>query len=254
MTSPRPPTGIRSRRRRATARSIAILLLILAALALYCRHLGYPAGPIYRLVPATPGSTHQDGTVAVLMSGDMGFNTGMGPRIAEELSKGGIAVLGVNSLTAFAHRRTQQETAALTSDAIIRALKIPGARRVVLIGQSFGANVLLAGISGLPASLRAKVPLVELVVPGTTMLFRATPSGIFEFGNDGPALPIARQVDWVPVLCIFGETERGSLCPEWHQQNVTRVALPGGHFLDHDAALVAATLLRHIRTRVQHGP
>jgi type IV secretory pathway VirJ component len=38
----------------------------------------------------------------------------------------------------------------------------------------------------------------------------------------------------------------GSLCPVWRSPSVVPVALPGGHFLREDDALVAATLLRAI--------
>ena len=76
------------------------------------------------------------------------------------------------------------------------------------------------------------------------MLFRATPGGVFDFTDDGPARPAARRLDWAPVLCIHGVEESGSLCRGWRQRNVQVVGLPGGHFLHDDPALVAATVLR----------
>ena len=62
--------------------------------------------------------------------------------------------------------------------------------------------------------------------------------------DDGPAAPVARALDWVPVLCIHGIEESGSLCPGWRQSNVRVIGLPGGHFLDDDSQRVAETLLR----------
>ncbi|WP_375197454.1 AcvB/VirJ family lysyl-phosphatidylglycerol hydrolase [Sphingobium sp.] len=226
-------------------KSLAALLLAAALLAgatAYCRHLGYPRGPIFTLVRASaPG---RDGTVAVFFSGDMGFNAGMGPVIAGHMAKGGLPVVGVNSLTAFARRRSPDEAAALVEQAARRALALPGARRLMLVGQSFGANMLLAGLDRLAPSLRSRVAMVALIVPADTMLFRATPGGVFDFGDDGPAGPAARALDWAPVLCIHGVEESGSLCPGWRQRNVYVVGLPGGHFLNDDSAGVAATLLR----------
>ncbi|WP_240334159.1 virulence factor [Sphingobium estronivorans] len=229
-------------RRRKWGLTLAALIALLAGAAAYCRHLGYPAGPLFTLVSAP--ASNRDGTVAIFLSGDMGFNAGMGPVIAGHMAQGGLPVVGVNSLTAFARRRTLAETGALVEQAVRRALAQPGARRLVLVGQSFGANMLLAGVERLPPALRSRVAMVALIVPADTMLFRATPGGVFDFTDDGPARPAARRLDWAPVLCIHGVEESGSLCPGWHQSNVHVVALPGGHFLRDDSALVAATVLR----------
>ncbi|AEG50139.1 virulence factor family protein [Sphingobium chlorophenolicum L-1] len=218
------------------------LLATLVAGAVYCRHLGYPDGRVF--TPVSAAAPRQDGTVAIFFSGDMGFNAGMGPVIAGHIAQRGVPVIGVNSLAAFARRRSPEESAALVEQAARRALALPGARRLVLAGQSFGANMLLAGLERLPPALRARVAMVALIVPADTMSFRATPGGVFDFGNDGPAAPAAHALDWAPVLCVHGVSESGSLCPGWRQPNVRVVALPGGHFLEDDSALVAKTLLR----------
>lgn len=221
-----------------------LVLLAAAGMVGYVWHLGYFDGPLYTLVRAdAPAPPARRGLVGVLLSGDMGFNTGMGPRIAAHLAAEGLPVLGVNSLTYFARRRTPEQAAALVEQAVARAAALPGATRVVLIGQSFGANVALVGVPKLPAAVRAKLAAVELVVPADTMAFQATPGGIIDLGHDGPALPYAHALIDLPVLCIHGSEEAYSLCPVWRAANVRSVALPGGHFLGNDAAAVARALL-----------
>ena len=234
--------GGAGRPRRRVRLALAVIAVLAVAGAAYCRYLGYPDGQLFTVLPAQ--SPRQDGTVAVFFSGDMGFNTGMGPVIAGHVARQGVPVIGVNSLTAFARRRSLQESAALVEQAARRALSLPGARRLVLAGQSFGANILLAGLERLPPRLRSRVAMVALIVPADTMLFRATPGGVFDFGDDGPATPVARALDWAPVLCIHGIEESGSLCPGWRQSNVRVIGLPGGHFLDDNSQRVAETLLR----------
>lgn len=230
-------------RRKKWAIWLPVLAALLAGAGAYCRYLGYPDGRVFTLVHAARAPADH-GRVAIFFSGDLGFNTGMGPVIAGHMARGGLPVLGVNSLTAFARRQSAEETGRLVEQAARRALALPGARRLVLVGQSFGANMLLAGLHRLPPPLRDRVEMVALIVPADTMLFRATPGGVFDFGDDGPARPAARALDWAPVLCIHGAEESHSLCPAWRQPNVRSVALPGGHFLRDDSARVAATLLR----------
>ena len=126
-----------------------VLIASLMAGAAYCLRLGYPCGQTFTIVPATAApDARARGTVALLLSGDMGFNIGMGPRIARQLAAQGISVLAVNSLSAFSRRQTQGDAQAFMVAAIRRALALRGAKRVMLIGHSFGGNMALAGLRG----------------------------------------------------------------------------------------------------------
>ncbi|WP_288459562.1 AcvB/VirJ family lysyl-phosphatidylglycerol hydrolase [uncultured Sphingomonas sp.] len=230
---------------------LAVAMGVLAALAVivtgFLGYVGWFGGPLYRLAPATAAPPPAlAGTVAIYLSGDAGFNMGMTATVAPAIAARGVPVVEVNSLVYFRHRRTAQEAAALVEAAARRALALPGARRVVLIGQSFGADMLQASAARLPASLRARVPLIALVVPGDTLLFKASPGGLLDGAPDGPALPSARRIGWVPVLCVHGMREDVSLCPSWRQRNVRAVALPGDHYLNHDTAALTQVLWRAI--------
>ncbi len=227
---------------------LALLAIAAITSAAYVRHLGYYGGPVYSALGARRAAGPDlAGTAAIFLSGDMGFNTGMGPRIAARIADHGIPVIAVNSLSAFSTGRSPDYAAALVRSATEKALALPNIRNVVLIGQSFGANILIYGAERLPPSLKQKVRMIELVVPTDTTLFRATPGGIIELGKKIPALTIARDLTSLPALCVNGETEAESLCPLWNQPNVERVTLPGDHFLHEDDALVAATLLHALR-------
>ncbi|HEX7781642.1 MAG TPA: AcvB/VirJ family lysyl-phosphatidylglycerol hydrolase [Sphingobium sp.] len=218
-------------RRRAYPITIAVLA---AALLGYCGWLGYFSNdPFVRIMPE---GKVRGNVAAVVMSGDMGFKIGMGRQIALRLSADGIPVIGVNSLTYFRTRRTPAEASALVEDAMHRALALTHARRLILIGQSFGADMLHVGLAGLPAADRAHVAMVALIVPGATVEYRASPGELFTFlMHEDDALPTGRNLTWVPTLCIFGQKESASLCPLLWQKNVQAVALPGGHPLHFDA-------------------
>ena len=243
----RSVVGRARRQRHVVKRAIFGLLVLIVAAAAYAGWLGYFGGPVFRLFPADDaGQRHR--TAAVFLSGDMGLNTGMGPRIARDLAAHGVPVVGVNSLTTFARRRSIAETQALVRAAAERALALPGTRDLLLVGQSFGANALIQGIAGLSPAMRAHVRLVALVVPARSNLLRATPGGILDIGDDGPALPAARALDWAPVLCLHGAAEEGSLCPDWSAANVVATTLPGDHYLRHDDRAVVATVVRRLAT------
>jgi type IV secretory pathway VirJ component len=215
---------------------LAVALCLMALLG-YFTWLGYFARDPF--VTIMPEKRAPAGIAAIVMSGDMGFKVGMGRQIARRLSDDGIPVIGVNSLTYFRSRRTATEATALVEDVIRRASALTHSHRVILIGQSFGADMLHVGLAGLPPAYRARVAMVALVVPGATVEYRASPGEMFTFlMREDNALPTGRALNGFPVLCIFGEQERSSLCPLLWQRNVHAVALPGGHPLHYDADAV----------------
>ncbi len=225
-----------------------MLILILAGALGYAGYLGWFGGPVYRLIPAggaTPPA--QRGTAVVLFTGDSGVNAGMAPKVMVALGARGVPVLGVNSLTSFATRRTPAEARQIVVAAVRHALALPGVTRVVLAGQSFGADMVQYAASDMPAGLRPRIAQVLLSVPSGTLLFKATPGGLLDGAPDRPALPSAQAIDWAPVLCIYGAEETDSICPQLRRPNVRAVALPGGHHLHSDAALLADTMWQAIR-------
>jgi type IV secretory pathway VirJ component len=233
-------------------RSSAIGAFAIAFIAAFLAYIGYLGGPVFVVLPAT---SHSDpamaGLSAVVLSGDMGFRIGMAPRIARKLADDGIPVVGVNSLTFFRHRRTPQEVTALIIDAARRAVALAPSNQLVLIGQSFGADMLHVGLAGAGPALRNRVRMVALVVPGETVSYRASPADLLGWSAPAPALKTARALSWAPLICIHGIEESTSLCPHLRQANMRSVALPGGHLLRHDADALEAVIVHGIKATDQ---
>lgn len=216
-----------------------IPIIVAAGFAAAFAGLGYFGGQDIKLVLAAGPAAGHAHIAAVVISGDMGLNLGMGGQIASRLAADGMPVIGVNSLSYFRHRRTLVEVAGLVEAVTRQALALPDIDRVVLIGQSFGADMLPTGIASLPPALRGKVALVALIVPATTAEFRASPTEMFSWGEpEIDAVPAGRALTWVPALCISGADEVHSLCPSLKQPNMQHVVLPGGHPLHRDTAAV----------------
>lgn len=234
--------------RRSGFVTLCAALTLVLGMGAYLGRIGWFGGPVYRLVPASAsGPARHSGVAVAFLSGDSGFNTGMAPRLIHAIADHGVPVLALNSLAAFSHRRTPGQASALVADTTRRALALPGVRRVVLVGQSFGADMLQYGVATMPADLRPRIVQLILAVPGDTLLFKATPGGFLDGPPDRPALPSARRIDWLPVTCIHGAQEENSLCPLLHDRNVRSVTLPGDHYLHHDASALSVTIWQAIR-------
>ena len=182
------------------------------------------------------------------MSGDMGLRFGPAPYTTQALAAQGITVVGINAPTTFRTRRTQTEIDAIVADGVRRALAETQADRLVLIGQSYGADIVQTGLAALPADLRAHVAGVVLVVPGTSVFFRADPTGLAYRGTpDSRGAATLARLDWTPVTCIYGVAERDSVCPHVHLRNLRAIAMPGGHFLNEDHAGLFGHVLAAVR-------
>lgn len=228
--------------RRWARAGLFMLLFALVGAGLYYVHLGYYRHTIFHDLPAA--GVGPERPALVMLSGDMGDRVGMTPKVAARLHARGYAIVTVNSLSFFAPGRTAAETSALIAGAMRRAMALGRTGHVVLIGQSFGADMLHAGLAELPAAVRAPIRAVVLVVPGRDIVFRASPVELAGLETpDALALPTASRLTWVPVTCIHGSTEANSLCPELTLPNVRRVTLPGGHRLDFDDAALTAAIL-----------
>src|SRR3954449_9661789 len=131
----------------------AAAALVAALLALFAA-VGWFGGPLFTFVPArtAPAPAARD-VAAVLFSGDMGFHIGMAGAVAARLAEAGIPVVGVNSLTFFRTERSPAETAALVGTAMAQALRLTHRPRILLIGLSYGADILPNGYAGVAAPL-----------------------------------------------------------------------------------------------------
>ncbi len=206
--------------------------------------LGYFGGPLFADMPAN-GPRRR--FAVVYLSSDMGLRSGMAPELIQRLAADGVSVVGVNMLTYMRRTRTPSEITALVARAEIRAMRLGDTDRVVLIGQSFGADMLHVGLARLPPSLRAKVAKVVLIVPEDNVEFRASPGEIFDAWTPTTnALSTARALTWAPVLCIHGVEEPDSLCPVLKQPNARVVALPGGHPLHRDTDRLYRTVSQFV--------
>lgn len=224
----------------------ALFLTLAIASAAYL-HAGYYNGPLFHDMP-TPDAGPGKPAIAML-SGDMGNRVGKTPKIAARLNARGYAVVTVNSLTYFSPRRTPAQAAGLIKTAMVRAMKLGKTDQVVLIGQSFGADMLHAGLAQFSAADRRPIRSVVLIVPGEDVIFRASPIELAGLETpDQRAYPTASRLRWAPVTCIHGIDEPDSLCPELQMPNVRRITLPGAHGLDSDYRAIEAAIMPAIAT------
>ncbi|MFT4053429.1 MAG: AcvB/VirJ family lysyl-phosphatidylglycerol hydrolase [Novosphingobium sp.] len=223
---------------------LAIGLLALAALGFTAL-----AAPVLGLLGTEPivmfpAAEPHPRVAAVFLSGDMGFRFGMGEKVAATVAAKGVPVVGVATPVVFATHRSRAEADAVVAGAVRLALARTGASQVVLMGQSYGADILATTAPDLPPDLRARVLAIDLTVPAHDVYFRADPVGLAYLGRpDAWPLLGMRKLDWAPVVCVYGLEEQGSLCPSL-EGRAKVIGLTGDHYLNHDAPRLIASTLR----------
>jgi type IV secretory pathway VirJ component len=182
-------------------------------------------------------------TFAIIMSGDGGW-AGIDQNIAAALSAKGIRVVGLDSLRYYWTKRTPDGVAADADRMIRYYLARFGKKHVLLIGYSQGADVLPFAVNRLPAASKAAVSLAAILGMSEHALFEFHVSSWLKDDNSGPeTLPEVNRITGIPVLCIYGEDERDSLCPKLDPQKFKILKVKGGHHFDGNYAGLAEDIL-----------
>jgi type IV secretory pathway VirJ component len=185
-----------------------------------------------------------EGLMAVMISGDGGW-AGLDREVGDAIAGSGVPLVGFNSLKYFWTPRTPDKTARDITDVISHYLKSWGKEKLILIGYSFGADVLPFVVNRLPEDIKARIDLVVLMGPSTSAQFEFHLSNWFEGASDGarPTLPEAKMMKAKRVVCLFGKGEADSLCRSLDASVAQVIALPGGHHFDGDYPALAGTIL-----------
>jgi type IV secretory pathway VirJ component len=190
-------------------------------------------------------------TLAIFYSGDGGWRE-IDQRIAARLNEKGVPVIGVDALRYFWSEKTPEETADDLSAIIAHYRERLGVSRVVLIGYSFGANILPKVYGLLPAADREAVTLLSLLALSRQADFEIAVTGWLGAagtGKEGDPVDHLTEVEASKIQCVHGLEEEGSGCPPLEtrvKDGAQLIARPGGHHFDENYEFVADEILARI--------
>jgi type IV secretory pathway VirJ component len=194
--------------------------------------------------------------IAIILTGDGGW-AGLDVAVADQLSKRGIAVVGLNTLKFFWQTRTPAEAA----DAVTRIIGHYGGEHphadFVVIGYSFGASLAPVVVNRVAAAARARIAAQVLISPDPEAVFEIHVGDWFGSTHHDRAIAIAPEIadTKVPVICVHGAEEGAdSFCAVLvGKPNVTDVSLPGGHHYDGDYDALGARIAASLPARTGSG-
>jgi type IV secretory pathway VirJ component len=193
-------------------------------------------------VPAIATGGH---TVALLITGDGGWAS-LDLHVAKELTKAGIAVVGLNSADYLRRKRTPDEMAVDVTRILRYYVGTWKRDRILIVGYSRGADVAPFVVSRLPSDLRSRVVELALLGRGEGASFEFHFTDLFRMTSrpsDLRVLPELEKLRGLNMLCIYGMQEEESLCRHIDPALVKPFARPGKHHFDGDYAAVANTVM-----------
>ncbi|HEX8444982.1 MAG TPA: AcvB/VirJ family lysyl-phosphatidylglycerol hydrolase [Sphingomonas sp.] len=195
--------------------------------------------------PAAPATDR----MAVLWSGDGGW-AGLDREVAARLARAGVPVVGVDSLAYFWTARTPQGTARDLMRIMAGYSRLWHRPRVLLIGYSFGADILPEVVGALHPDYRAHVARLGLIGLGTSADFQFHLGAWLDVAGPAarPTLPAMAALRGRDMVCLRGRDETDSACPLLPPGLARAIVLPGGHHLGGDADAIARAILYDGRT------
>jgi len=188
-------------------------------------------------------------TVTLFLSGDGGWRD-LDRDVAGEMAKLGYPVVGIDTLRYYWQHKTPEQSATDLSELMQHYRQKWGTKRFVLIGYSFGADVLPAIYNRLPTEDQQRVDALMLLAFARSGSFEIEVEGWL--GNAGKEAPTGPEMAKLPaskVICVYGEEESDeSGCTE-HTAVGERLKLPGGHHFDEDYPALAKRLIGEIEMR-----
>jgi type IV secretory pathway VirJ component len=195
-------------------------------------------------VPVLPAA--RTDTMAIILTGDGGW-ADLDKQIAAGMAARGIPSVGWSSLRYYWTPRTPDRAAADLARIIRHYTSQWSANRVILVGYSFGADVLPFLVNRLPSGVLPHVRSVALLGLSETADFEFHVSDWIGHHGSSPyrTVPEAERLT-VPVLCVRGANEDDSACRSLKGAHITSHEVGEGHHFSGDyAQLVDVILTAH---------
>jgi type IV secretory pathway VirJ component len=190
-------------------------------------------------------------TMAVVYSGDGGWRD-LDSQVGTNLQAAGIPVIGVDSLRYFWSKKTPEQVSADLATIIHTYEKRWKVKHVMLIGYSFGADILPAAYNGLPDKLKARVAQISLLALSHQADYEVSVSGWLGSSGDGGADPLTdvAKIDPALVQCMYGTEEDDDACKDLVGGPIETIGIKGGHHFDGDYQALAKRILDGLEKRL----
>lgn len=191
--------------------------------------------------------TSHDKPFIFYISGDGGLNK-FSTDLCIALNKAGYEVVALNARAYFWDKKTPEKTAMDVNNYLSKKLAGRKNQQVVLIGYSFGADVLPFIINRLSKSIHDNLKVSFMMASSGSTDFEIHWSDILG-ENKKRSMDVVSEINKLieaNLVIVTASDEHTLNLNEIALKKYTHEILPGGHHFDGDTEEVASVLLRHI--------
>ncbi len=187
-----------------------------------------------------------DHPLVFYISGDGGMNK-FSTRLCADINTGGYQVTAMDARSYFWHKKSPEETVADISRYIEKELPLFSTQHFVLVGYSFGADVMPFVVNKLPAALKSKLISVVLLSPSVSTDFEIHLADLFggSAKRSMEVLPAINAMQIPKAAIIFGSDEPGYGKGRLTLRNGVVVTIHGNHHYDGDIQRVASIVMKY---------
>ena len=200
-------------------------------------------------LPAEPSGP----LLAIVLSGDGGWRD-IDKTVSEKLQSAGVSVVGWDCLRYFWSRKSPEQVARDLGATIDTFLSRWGGSKVVLVGYSFGADVLPFAYDRLSPETKTHIVQLSLLGFSTAADFEIRVAGLVGAGPSQEALPTEpalAPIDPTMIQCFYGADEDDTAC-RFLQGKAEVIRTAGGHHFDGNYGALAQRILDGLRQRAGH--
>ena len=188
----------------------------------------------------------------IFLSGDGGWWGDIDAQLANRFADEGYAVVGIDTQIWFGPERTVPDIAAHLAELAKKYGRAVHADKLILIGYSYGANVIPLAVQKAPRDFNARVAAIVLIAPERKTMLQVTL--LEQMGVNPGDIDLAPSFAALPrkaTVCVFGEGEEDETgCTLDALKGTELIGLPGAHHFDHDVKALGDKISAAIAARI----
>ncbi len=191
-------------------------------------------------------SANNDKPFLFYISGDGGFNK-FSTALCQSLNKKGYDVCALNARSYFDNKKTPEQTTSDIKNYLSKKISTRKNKQVVLIGYSFGADVLPFILSRISKNV-LDIPVSFIMASSGSTDFEIHWSDIFG-GNIKRDMDVVSEINKLSnqnIVIITGSDEEGLALNKISLKKYAHEVLPGGHHFDGDTDQITNVITSHI--------
>lgn len=209
-----------------------------------CDHIGKQNRQEALPVIVSPAPANPNTPMVLMISGDGGWK-GFDQQLAAQFVNRDIPVVSLNALKYFWSKKTPEQATAAVAALLEKYMGEWNKKEFILVGFSFGADVMPFVVNRLNGELSSKNKSVALLSPGTTTDFEIHISQMLNSKKQWKYNVVSEinKIRGKQVLCLFGDEEHAYPVKDLPKTDCKVIFLKGGHHYEDNKEDIAKLIL-----------